>query len=120
MLGRSRPAIANTIRLLHLSKELQALVVEESLSAGHARALLALPDEESRKTAAAIIQKKDLNVRQTEAYVRRMLNPRKAAEPEPADPEVELSVRDLESRPAESGWGQKYAFRIEITKVRLL
>ena len=73
--GRSRPAVANALRLLKLPKSIQSLVADGSLSAGHARALLPLEQEKLQKEAAARIIRQQLSVRQTEALVKRMLRP---------------------------------------------
>ena len=53
-LGKSRPAIANAVRLLSLPEELQALVLEDKLSAGHCRVLASVPDEELMIKLAAL------------------------------------------------------------------
>lgn len=66
-LSKSRSAITNTIRLLDLPEEVQTYVEEGQLSAGHARAILAVPQEEARiRLAQKVIQEK-LSVRQTES-----------------------------------------------------
>ena len=98
MIGRSRPAIANNIRLLQLSEPLQQMVIEEILSAGHARALLGLPTEEMRNEAVKIIVSKALSVRQTETLVKTLLRPRKKSAKPETDPEFAISVHDLEHR----------------------
>ena len=67
--GRSRSAVANTVRLLNLAPPVQRLVVEGRLSAGHGRALLALEDEEARQALAEEIVRDDLTVRETERRV---------------------------------------------------
>ena len=64
--GRSRPAVANALRLLSLDHDTLALVEEGKLSAGHARALLPIPDAKSRLAAANEVIKKGLSVRKTE------------------------------------------------------
>lgn len=81
--GRSRPAVANALRLLKLPKSIQSLVADGSLSAGHARALLPLEQEKRQKEAAAQIIRQQLSVRQTEALVKRMLKPPAAAVRDP-------------------------------------
>ncbi len=77
--GRSRSAVANTVRLLNLAPSVQRLVVEGHLSAGHGRALLALEDEESRQALATDIVRDNLTVRETE---------RRVAEIQSAGPEM--------------------------------
>ena len=68
-LGKSRPAVANALRLLQLSKKIQNFLAEEKLSAGHARALLALSDSALRETVANTIIEKELRVRETENLI---------------------------------------------------
>ena len=96
--GKSRPAVANALRLLTLSEPLAELVRTGSLSAGHARALLQLPTEAQRLSAAQRIAALQLSVRQAETLCRNMLKP--AAEKTPdkfaaytAECEKELSRR---------------------------
>jgi ParB family chromosome partitioning protein len=88
-LGHSRPHIANTIRLLQLPGEIQRLVAEGSLSAGHARALLALPDAQGQTAVATRVAAEGLSVRQTEdlvkAYARGAGAGRQVATPKPRD-----------------------------------
>ena len=64
--GKSRPAVANAMRLLTLSPKVLALVSDGSLSAGHARALLSITDPELQALAADSVIKKGLSVRKTE------------------------------------------------------
>jgi ParB family transcriptional regulator, chromosome partitioning protein len=70
-LGVSRPHVTNTIRLLQLPAEIQQLLAEGKLSAGHARALLALPDSEAQVALALRAAAEQLSVRQIEDLVRR-------------------------------------------------
>jgi len=69
--GRSRPHVANMLRLLQLPQSLQELVSRETISAGHARALLAISDPALQHRLAEIVVKQGLNVRQTEELVKR-------------------------------------------------
>ena len=69
--GKSRSAVANALRLLHLSDEVRTLVEEGKLSGGHARALVPLTAELQKKAASVII-KDDLSVRQTELLVKKL------------------------------------------------
>lgn len=66
-IGRSRPQISNTIRLLRLPADVQKKVAAGVLSAGHARAILALPDEQAMSKLATKIINEDLSVRAAEA-----------------------------------------------------
>ncbi len=79
--GRSRPAIANAIRLLSLSEPVRKLVENGELSAGHARTLLPLSDPDAQLKAAGTILEKNLSVRRAEALVDSLLKePERAAE----------------------------------------
>jgi ParB family chromosome partitioning protein len=68
--GRSRSAVANTIRLMQLPASVQGLLVEGRISAGHARALLAAPDAATQEALAAEIVENNLTVRQVEDRLR--------------------------------------------------
>ncbi|MBQ1405248.1 MAG: ParB/RepB/Spo0J family partition protein [Oscillospiraceae bacterium] len=74
--GRSRSAVANSLRLLSLSDELADLVRSGTLSAGHARALLSLKDEKLRRQAAQRIMALQLSVRQAETLCRNLGKPK--------------------------------------------
>lgn len=65
-LSKSRPAIANSLRLLDLPKEVQDMMAERKLTAGHARAILTVADEEARVKLAQKVVDDGLTVRQTE------------------------------------------------------
>lgn len=67
ILSKSRSAITNTLRLLDLPKEVQSYVEEGTISAGHARAILAVPTEDGRIRLAEKVVTERLSVRQTEA-----------------------------------------------------
>ncbi|MDA3846073.1 MAG: ParB/RepB/Spo0J family partition protein [Vallitaleaceae bacterium] len=68
--SKSRPAVANTLRLLNLDERVQKMIVDDLLSNGHARALLSLTDEDNQFDAATEIVGKKLNVRDTEKLVK--------------------------------------------------
>lgn len=70
--GRSRPAVANALRLLSLSKPVLELLEKGELSAGHARALVPIQDGEKQLAAAKEVIDKALSVRKTEQLARRM------------------------------------------------
>ncbi len=70
MVGRSRPAVANLLRLLRLPDDVRALLHEGRLSEGHARALLALDDPRAASALAKEAVEQDLSVRDVEARVR--------------------------------------------------
>ena len=79
--GKSRPAVANALRLLSIQPEVAEMLASGELSTGHARALLSLPNKTQQLEAARQIVEKGLSVRQTEALVAAMLRaPKKKAE----------------------------------------
>lgn len=94
-MGKSRPAIANTLRLLALPEDLLRLVEEGQLSSGHARAILGAPTPELQREAARRVIEHQLSVRQTETLV-------KALQKEPTDtpkdggPDLSLYLGELE------------------------
>lgn len=77
IVGKSRPAIANSLRLLNLPDQIQDFVIHDDLSAGHARALLSLSDLDMQLQAAKTIIEKQLSVRDTEKLVKTILTPKK-------------------------------------------
>ena len=94
--GKSRVAVSNTLRLLKAARGVQEALLEGSVSEGHARALLGLEQAEAQEAALKTVLKRELNVRQTEELVRRLLGLRQQ-EPRAA-PEVSPETRALEAR----------------------
>lgn len=94
-LGYSRAHVANTIRLLSLPGDVQRLLAEGRIQAGHARALLGLPDDDARSTLGLRAAAEALSVRQVEDLVRRYTDrpgavaPRTQKAPDPMVSEVE-------------------------------
>ncbi|MBQ2829555.1 MAG: ParB/RepB/Spo0J family partition protein [Oscillospiraceae bacterium] len=78
--GKSRSAVANSMRLLSLCDEVKQLVADGSLSSGHARALLPLSREMQKKAAQTILQSA-LSVRQTELMVKRLQQEKREKKP---------------------------------------
>ena len=74
--SKSRPAVANAMRLLSLPQEVQWLIEQGNLSAGHGRALLSLPAPEEQIQFAGEIMEKGYSVRETEERIRRGSRPR--------------------------------------------
>jgi len=103
--GKSRPAVANALRLLSLSEQVLQLVEEGTLSAGHARALLPIRDAALQKALADTVISKHLSVRQTEALAARMAREPKPAAPVPAVMTVDY-VKEAE-RELENALGRK-------------
>jgi ParB family chromosome partitioning protein len=84
--GLSKPMVSNRLRLLELSDDLLAMVERGELSEGHARAVLAVPDQEGRRQLAHEIVKRGLTVREAERAARwkgAKRKPRKAAKVDP-------------------------------------
>ncbi len=102
--GKSRSAVANTLRLLELPEAVQLLLREGKLSMGHARALLPLDYEEDMLRLAEKIQEKDLSVREVEKLVKQTLAAQNAGETsEMTEEETEnlqkkVYMKDLEQR----------------------
>ncbi|MBO1361496.1 ParB/RepB/Spo0J family partition protein [Acetobacter sacchari] len=101
-IGKSRPHVANTLRLLRLPPSLRQDVTRGALSAGHARALLGHPDP---LAAARDVISRDLSVRQTEALVQKAQSHRKIPPTEAVkiraergDPEIAMLERDLSAK----------------------
>ena len=94
-LGKSRPAIANTLRLLTLSDEVIALVREGKISSGHARTLVPVPKEAQAKLAEECV-KNGWSVREMERAVKRFLNP------------PEVLAKDKEKKTAQTSAELKY------------
>jgi ParB family transcriptional regulator, chromosome partitioning protein len=94
--GKSRVAVANTLRLLKAARGVQEALLEDRISEGHARALLGLEQAEAQEAALKTVLKHGLNVRQTEELVRRLLG-QDREEQRPAR-EVSPETRALEAR----------------------
>lgn len=100
--SKSRSAVANALRLLGLNAEIQKLLVDGSISMGHARALLGLSDPVLQGSAASEIMTKQLNVRETERLVKRLnagktSGSRSAGRPS-IDPQLSAVLLDLSNR----------------------
>jgi ParB family transcriptional regulator, chromosome partitioning protein len=99
--GKSRAAVANTLRLLDLHPDVQAAIAEGRLSEGHGRALGGLPVDGQAHVLGTVIDQ-GLSVRQTEELVRRLREPRPVKEPVAAaprlDPDLERVEEDLRQR----------------------
>ena len=95
--GRSRSAVANTLRLFQLPPSLQRMIADGRLTAGHARALLATPDRELQEELADECLNRGLSVRDIEQLVRERLAPK--VDPVP-DPEPESTPVASSPRPA--------------------
>lgn len=119
--SKSRTAVANTVRLLRLPDKVKTLLAEGSLSEGHARALLALPDEEMMVRAAEQVLARDLTVRETEGLVRRLLAKAEAPLRATRDEESAVakdSVEALHMRQLEEAFRGALGTRVSLTRGR--
>lgn len=73
--SKSRSAIANTMRLLNLDSRIQQMIIDEMITSGHARALLAIEDSQSQYELAYKIFDEKLSVRETEKFIKHILKP---------------------------------------------
>ena len=94
-LGKSRSAVANTLRLKNLPEEILKELASANISAGHARCLLSLPEVEDQINTCKLIVAKDLSVRETEAYIKNLMNLLLGLNPKRVDIEYQLSIKKL-------------------------
>lgn len=94
--SKSRSAIANTLRLLNLTEEVQQMVIDEMISSGHARTLLAITDKKVQGEIAAKVFDEKLSVRDTEKLVKAFLNPAKTKEKKSVIQELDPVYKQLE------------------------
>ena len=78
--SKSRTAVTNSLRLLRLDPRVQNMVIEEMITAGHARAILGISDPDTQEMVASKVFDHKLSVRETEELVRKILNPSKKKE----------------------------------------
>lgn len=102
-LGKSRSAIANTVRLITIDESIQDFIRNGDLSAGHARALLSLPSPDDQRKAADVVLNKEYSVRETEEYVRKLLEPKRVDKIEDGEDAQDtsaftVSAKDVERR----------------------
>lgn len=96
--GKSRPAVTNTMRLLVLPEEVLELLEKGMISAGHARALLAIPDDDLKIEAAKMIVARGLSVRQTESLAVSVGKKKEKQENKPVGVDyLALAAKQLES-----------------------
>lgn len=107
--GKSRPAVANALRILALPEAVLELVLDGSLSSGHARSLLPLCDAETEAdviAAAKTVVEKNFSVRETEAFVRARLNRKK---------EKPVKKKDLYLTELETSMSRSFGRKVRIT-----
>lgn len=96
VVGRSRSAVSNLIRLLHLNESVKQLLGNGKIEMGHARALLSLKEDQQFDVANQVIQR-SLSVRQTEDLVKRVLNP-KPKKSTSVDPYIATLMQSLSQK----------------------
>lgn len=117
LVGKSRVAVANTLRLLGLAPEVQSLLSNGHLSEGHGRALLALNDPAAQIATAKRALLDGWSVRRTEAEVRRLIEPLvAAAAPQPRDPAAAGAPTDADTRAAAQALEGALGTRVEIRR----
>lgn len=87
-IGKSRSAIANSLRLLKLPDEVKKLLTDNVITVGHAKALLAIEDEKLMSEASKTVVEQSLSVRQTEAFVKKLLSQKKQTKKQNAKRDV--------------------------------
>ncbi len=90
--SKSRAAITNSMRLLKLDERVQGMLIDDMISAGHARALLAVEDKEEQYNMAMKVFDEKMSVRETEKMVQSYINPKPKKEKEPLVSESEQVV----------------------------
>ena len=102
IVGKSRPSIANALRLLNLPEDVQEMVSDGSLSMGHARAILSLTDDKMKTDLAKLVVQNDLSVRETERIARNMVKEapakKKAKKRNPYYDEAEIALSQVLGR----------------------
>ncbi len=95
--SKSRAAVTNSMRLLKLDERVQQMLIDDMISSGHARALLAIENKNSQYNLACKIFDEKLNVRETEKLVKKVLEEKPQKE-SAATKEEEVIYRDLEDK----------------------
>ncbi|ASP47731.1 ParB/RepB/Spo0J family partition protein [Cognaticolwellia beringensis] len=95
--GKSRTTVTNLLRLNNLNSEVKTLLEHGDIEMGHARALLAL-DNDIQTNTARIVVAKELNVRETEALIKKVQQPAKEVEEKPVDPNTKALEQSLSEK----------------------
>ena len=93
-IGKKRPTVTNTLRLLNLPSTVRQALIEERISEGHARALLSLTSMQGQEAALQAILDKGLSVRQTEELVRKLSGHKQVSEPRLSAPPEVLALEE--------------------------
>jgi len=103
--GKSRTTVTNLLRLNNLNDEVKTLLEHGDIEMGHARALLALQNDEQTITARSVVAK-ELNVRETEALIKKIQEPAK---------EKEVKVKDPDTKSLEQSLSEKLGSNVSIS-----
>jgi ParB family chromosome partitioning protein len=95
IVGKSRAAIANSVRLLSLTDKVKEMLVGELLTPGHARTLITIENEEKQNSLANTIVEKNLNVRETEKLINDQTNQKKRKK---SSPDRDANILDIEEK----------------------
>lgn len=106
--GKSRSAIANSLRLLSLEKDIQKMLIDGSLTSGHARAVLSLDDKEMRLALSKRIIEDCLNVRQAEALAKQL------QKKQPAKKTKEKTAEDIEIEKIQNNLSEAMGTKVKI------
>lgn len=104
--GKSRSAVANTLRLLTLKGEVKEMLINGLLSGGHARCLVGIEDKELQLFLAEKIVKEELSVRETERLVKNAL---RQDEKKPEKKEKDIYIKDIENK-----LSKKIGYKVQI------
>ena len=107
-ISKSRPAVSNAVRLLSLPDEVQDMVKQGKLQAGHARAILAIPDDLNRTIVARRIAESGASVRETERIVKAELN----SKMESKTPRKEKRIEDPDLKAAEDAMRDRLGTKV--------
>lgn len=94
--GKSRPAVANALRLLNLPESVQDMVIYGEISSGHARAISGISDSEVQTDLAQKVIAEDLSVRQLEKLIAQMNQPAPEKEKEPVDVNLKAQLKEIQ------------------------
>jgi ParB family chromosome partitioning protein len=111
--GKSRTAVANTLRLLNASRAVKEALLADKISEGHARALLSLKEATEQENALSVVQNKGLNVRQTEELVRRRLG---ETEKPKRKPSPKTQARKAETKALENDFRKALGTKVDLTR----
>lgn len=96
--SKSRTAVTNSMRLLKLDERVQQMVIDDLISTGHARALLAISDNEKQYSLAQQIFDEKLSVRETEKLVKKLQNQKSEKPKQPVDDNMSVFYEDIEQK----------------------